>query len=90
MSMVKARAIAQAFDSTAGRLYFPGDTVEIDPAGPLASLKTPMGKWVFDFPRQDQPAPGPVAPSDVEKEVARLKSENAELAKSSSGPSARR
>ena len=81
MSKVMARVIAQAFDSTASRLYYPGDVVEIDSAGPLASLKTPLGKFVFEFPRPED---------DTAKEVARLKAENAELARSSSGPSARK
>ena len=72
MSKVMARVIAQAFDSTATRIYYPGDVVEIDSAGQLASLKTPLGKFVFEFPRPED---------DTAKEVARLKAENAELAR---------
>ena len=90
MIKVMARVIAQAFDSTSAHLYYPGDTVEIDPAGPLASLKTPLGKWVFDFPRPVPPTFDPGAPSELAAEIAKMKSENAELARSSSGPAVRK
>ena len=90
MSKVMARVIAQAFDSTAVHLYDPGDMAEIDSDGPLASLKTPLGKWVFDFPRPGTPAFDPGAPSELATEIAKLKTENAELARSSSGPAVRK
>ena len=69
--MVKARVIAQAFDSMASRMYYPGETVEIDSANPLASLKTPLGKWVFDFPRPEPLASDPVSPGQEEAGRAR-------------------
>ena len=49
---VQARAIAEAFDNKTGFHYWPGWTGEIDSDGPLATLKTPTGRFIFVFDRE--------------------------------------
>ncbi|HME56820.1 MAG TPA: hypothetical protein VKF63_00660 [Terracidiphilus sp.] len=54
---VQAKCIAEAWDSTACTMYepgkgpLPGGLYEIDRDSQLATLKTPTGKYVFEFDR---------------------------------------
>ena len=53
--IVKAKCIAEAFDSKNAWLYHAGDVVDLDLSDPnkrkLADLTTPTGKWIFEFDR---------------------------------------
>jgi len=54
---VQAKCIAEAWDSTACIMYkpgngpFPGGLYEIDRDGQLTTLKTPTGRYIFEFDR---------------------------------------
>ncbi len=49
MPIVQAKCVMKAWDSKAAILYEPGETVEIDTEGQLATLTTPMGEYVFQY-----------------------------------------
>jgi hypothetical protein len=62
---VEAKCIMDAWDSIAclpykpGQGPLPGGLYKIDRDGPLAKLKTPRGKYVFEFDRNSGPADKP-------------------------------
>ena len=55
MVVVHARCIAHAFDSVNAVQYWPGQEYDLDLANKdqrkLVWLRTPRGKWIFDFDR---------------------------------------
>lgn len=61
MQMVEAKCIMPAWDSVACMSFTPGQgplpegLYKIDRSGPLAELKTPRGKYVFEFDRNAGP-----------------------------------
>ena len=59
--IVTAKVIAHAFDSKNAIQYFPGDTVQLDLANrdqrKLVWLRTPRGKWIFEFDRANSNSP---------------------------------
>ena len=65
MQMVAAKCIMEAWDSLAcvpyrpGQGPLPGGLYEIDRHGPLAALRTPRGKPVFEFDRNAGPGDKP-------------------------------
>lgn len=51
---VTAKCIMQAFDNKTSTVYYPNQIIEnFDTESQLASLKTPMGKYVFTWPGRD-------------------------------------
>ena len=59
--IVRAKVIAHAFDSKNAIQYWPNDVVELDLSNAhqrkLVWLKTPRGRWIFEFDRANSSDP---------------------------------
>lgn len=86
--LVTAKCTERAWDSMACVFYYPGQEYEIERDGALAGLKTPTGRWVFQFDREatslsasPQPAGAPIlspenTPDPAAAEVQEAKPED--------------
>jgi len=79
MARVTATVIAECYDSKSGARYFPGQTVtNFDLDSQLATLKTRMGRWIFQCPeRPDGTLRGPL---DAKKAQAKADTADAKPA----------